>query len=282
MFPPLSGKRGVGGVEYNSMNRIDQKFKDLKKAKKKAFIAFITAGDPDLKTTGDMIIALEKAGADIIELGVPFSDPLADGPTIQLSYQRSLKKGTNIDKILQVVRQVRPFSQVPIAFMSSYNPIFHYGEEKFIKAAKAAEVDGLIIPDLPPEEASVLIKLCRKHNIALVFFLSPTTTPQRMKKIVKVSTGFIYYVSLTGVTGARAALPDDILSKIKSAKRATQKPICVGFGISTPEQVREISKVADGVIVGSAIVKEIEKHLQEANVAEKAAELVSRLTQYRK
>jgi len=258
-------------------NRIDQKFKDLKKAKKKAFIAFITAGDPDLKTTSDLIIALGNAGTDIIELGVPFSDPLADGPTIQLSYQRALKKETNLDKILQTVRQVRPFSQVPIALMSSYNPIFHYGEEKFIKAAKSVGIDGLIIPDLPPEEAADLIKFCRKQNISLVFFLSPTTTSQRMKKIVQVSTGFVYYVSLTGVTGSRAVLPDDILSKIKAAKRATKKPICVGFGISTPEQVRSISKVADGVIVGSAIVKQIERLQGQPDIVDKTVEFVSQL-----
>lgn len=260
------------------LNRIDQKFRDLNKAKKKAFIAFITAGDPDLKTTADLILVLEKAGSDIVELGIPFSDPLADGPTIQASYERALKKGVTVAKILEMVRQVRSFSQVPIALMSSYNPVFHYGQQKFVNDAKKVGVDGLIIPDLPPEEARDLIKLCRQRQIALVFFLSPTTTKARMKKIGNLSTGFIYYVSLTGVTGARASLPADVLTNIAKAKRLTKKPICVGFGISTPEQVQQMQKQADGVIVGSAIVKTVEKNIGSASLLEAVGAFVQQLT----
>lgn len=260
-------------------NRIDAKFQELKKAKKKAFIAFITAGDPDLKTTGDLVLCLANAGADIIELGVPFSDPLADGPTIQRSYARALQKGVNIEKILKVVRQVRPFSQVPIALMSSYNPIFHYGEERFVKDVKDAGADGVIVPDLPPEEAANLIRLCRKRQISLVFFLSPTTTKSRIRKIVSVSAGFVYFVSLTGVTGARNTLPDDILANIRRAKRSTPKPVCVGFGISTREQVKMVQKEADGVIVGSAIVKMIESHIGSAGLLEAVGAFVKHLIQ---
>ncbi len=258
-------------------NRIDQKFAELKKKKKKAFIAFITAGDPDLKTTVELVLAFEKAGVDIVELGIPFSDPLADGPTIQASFERALKKGVTVEKILQTVRHIRQHSQIPLALMTSYNPIFHFGEEKFINSAKAAGVDGLIVPDLPPEEAKVLIRLARQEKVATVFFLSPTTTAERMKKNADVSTGFIYYVSLTGVTGERSTLPADLIEKIKKAKRLTSKPICVGFGISTAQQVNEISKYADGVIVGSAIVKEIARHSGQKNLVEKVSGFIKRI-----
>lgn len=259
------------------MSRIDKTFKALKLAKKKAFIAFIAAGDPDLKTTADLVIALANAGTDIVELGIPFSDPLADGPTIQAAFERALKKGVNIEKILKMVSQVRKFSQVPIALMTSYNPIFHYGEAKFIKDAKAAGIDGVIVPDLPPEEAKTLILLAKKADVSTVFFFSPTTASHRVKKISDASTGFIYYVSLTGVTGARTALPTDLIEKIKKAKRSTKKPVCVGFGISTPEQVKSISAVSDGVIVGSAIVKEIEKHQNAPDMVDRVAQFVKHL-----
>lgn len=259
------------------MNRIDQKFKDLKLQKKKSFIAFITAGDPDLKTTADLVIALEKAGVDIVELGIPFSDPLADGPTIQASFERALKNEVNVGKILQMVSQVRKLSQVPIALMTSFNPVFHYGEAKFVKEAKAAGIDGVIIPDLPPEEAKTLIALARKADLSTIFFLSPTTSSHRIPRIANASTGFIYYVSLTGVTGARSALPVDLIERIKKLKRATKKPICVGFGISTAEQVKDVSAVADGVIVGSAIVKEIQNRHGQPDMVDQVAQFVKKL-----
>lgn len=261
------------------MNRIDQKFTELKSLKKKAFIAFITAGDPDLETTVDLVLAFEKVGVDIVELGIPFSDPLADGPTIQAASQRSLLAGTTIPKIIEAVRQIRKTSQIPIALMTYYNPVFHFGEERFIKATKAAGVDGVIVPDLPPEEAKGLIAASRKHDLATVFFLSPTTTNQRVGKIVKASTGFIYYVSLTGVTGTAQGLPKDMIQRIKKVKRATTKPICVGFGVSTASQVRSIKAVADGVIVGSAIIKEIEQHRDSAAMVPLIAKFVKDLNQ---
>lgn len=260
------------------MNRIDNKFTELKKKGKKAFIAFITAGDPDLETTVDLVRGFEKAGVDIVELGVPFSDPLADGPTIQAASQRALAKGTTIPKILTAVKEIRKFSQMPIALMTYYNPVFHYGEVNFIKDAKSAGVDGVIVPDLPPEEAKTLIAASRKADFSTVFFLSPTTTDSRIKKIVNASTGFIYYVSLTGVTGTQQGLPKDIIQRIKKVKRATSKPICVGFGVSTAQEVQSIGSVADGVIVGSAIIKEIEKHKDSAALASLIVKFVKQLS----
>jgi tryptophan synthase alpha chain len=242
------------------MNRIDQKFIELRKAKKKAFIAFITAGDPDLDTTVELVFALEKAGADIVELGVPFSDPLADGPTIQAASYRSLQKGTTLKKILAVVKRIRQRSQVPLALMTYYNPVFHFGEKAFAEQAKAAGVDGVIIPDLPLEEAGDLRRFAMKDGLATIFFVAPTTTPDRLKPVVKAATGFIYYVSVAGVTGGRKAVASEIAKKIRLVKKITDKPVCIGFGVSTPDEARAMSRVADGVIVGSAIVKEIHKN----------------------
>ena len=242
------------------MNKIEQKFKDLKIQKKKAFIAFITAGDPDLKTTEDLVVALEKAGVDIIELGIPFSDPLADGPTIQASFLRALNQGTNVKKILETVKRIRLKTSIPIAFMTSYNPILRYGEEKFIKACAEVGIDGLIVPDLPPEEARNLCFLAGQQDIATIFFVAPTSQDERIKSNTKASSGFVYYVSLTGITGTQKAVAQSVVKQIKHIKRFTQKPVCAGFGISTPQQVKEIGRAADGVIVGSAIVKVIEQN----------------------
>ena len=242
------------------MNRIIQKFQDLKKQNRKAFIAFITAGDPDLKTTQELAIAFEKAGVDIIELGVPFSDPPADGPTIQASYFRALKKGTTVKKILETVKHIRRRTSLPIALMSSYNPILHFGEEKFITAFAQAGGDGLIIPDLPPEEAHILRQAAQRHDIATIFFVAPTSIDERIKSNTRASSGFVYYMSLTGITGTQKAVAQSVVKQIKHIKCFTQKPVCAGFGISTPQQVKDIGRAADGVIVGSAIVKVIEAH----------------------
>ncbi|HLF18029.1 MAG TPA: tryptophan synthase subunit alpha [Candidatus Omnitrophota bacterium] len=241
------------------MNRITKKFNELRKRREKAFIAFITAGDPSLKATEALVIAFERIGVDIVELGVPFSDPLADGPTIQASSQRALGKGVTLDKIFQLVSRIRQKSNMPIALMTYFNPVFHRGEEQFIKKARSSGVDGVIIPDLPPEESHKLTQAARKNDLATVFFIAPTTTKKRMQLIAKASTGFIYYVSLTGVTGARSKLPETIKSQVRLAKRLTAKPVCVGFGVSTKEQVRAVAKIADGVIIGSAIVNQIYK-----------------------
>ena len=258
-------------------NRIDHKFQTLRTHKKKAFIAFLTAGDPSLKITEELVLAFERSGADIVELGVPFSDPLADGPTIQASYQRALKNNVNVSSILKTVQNIRRHSQIPMALMSSYNPIFHFGEEKFVREAKASGVDGVIIPDLPLEEAKSLIKIARREDFSTIFFLSPTTTSSRMQKIIPASTGFIYYVSLTGVTGSRRELPPDLLKNIRTAKTLTAKPVCVGFGISTPGQVRDVSSISDGVIVGSAIVQEIQKNSGRKDLVVNVARFLGKL-----
>lgn len=260
------------------MNRIDKKFKELKKKRKKAFIAYITAGDPSLVQTEKLVTALDVAGADIIELGVPFSDPMADGPTIQQASERSLKKRTNIISIIKLVKSIRKKSQVPLILMSYYNPVFRYGANKFIKDTKAAGIDGVIIPDLPPEEANAFVKLARRHGYCCIFLLAPTSTAQRIKLAAGKSSGFIYYVSLTGVTGAREKLPKELVSDVRRIKRIAAKiPVCVGFGVSTEKQVKEIAKVADGVIVGSAIVKIIEKNLGSHGLDKKVLNFVSRL-----
>ena len=240
------------------MNRIDKKFKQLRKEKKKAFIAYITAGDPDLSATKKIVLTLEGAGVDIIELGIPFSDPLADGPIIQAASHRALQKGVTLKKIFSTVGSLRNVTDIPITFMTYFNPVLRYGIGNFIRDCKRNDVDGVIIPDLPVEEAKSLIGYAKKAGIAAIFLSAPTSTLPRIKNIVKNSTGFIYYVSLTGVTGARAKLPAEVISKVKLIKSNTKKPVAVGFGVSNKEQARGIAKAADGVIVGSAIVKIID------------------------
>lgn len=259
------------------MNRIEHKFKELKRKGKKAFIAFITAGYPNLSTTEKLIYELNKAGVDIIELGVPFSDPLADGPVIQEASQEALLKNTHLIDIIRLVGRVRKSVAIPICLMSYYNPVFCLGKDKFIREALKNGVDGVIIPDLPPEEDMEFIRDANKAGIYVIFFLSPTSSKKRVKFISKVSRGFIYYVSLTGVTGMREALPLDISKNIKLIKRYTDKPVCVGFGVSTPKQVKEIGKISDGVIVGSAIVRKIKDNLGKPDLVKKVASFVRSL-----
>jgi len=259
------------------MNRIEKKFKQLKKLKRKAFIAFITAGYPNLNTTKKLLLEFSKIGVDIVELGVPFSDPMADGPIIQESSQAALKNGVNLLKILHLVKEARKVTDMPICLMSYYNPIFCFPQERFIKQAKAAGVDGVIVPDLPPEEAGDFIKFANRSGLDIIFFLAPTSTPKRMKLISQAAKGFIYYVSLTGVTGARRKLPADIAKNLKLIKSLTDKPVCVGFGVSHSSQVREISKVADGVIVGSAIVKKIKENIRRPDLVKRTVNFVLNL-----
>lgn len=247
------------------MGRIEDKFNELKKRNEKALIAFISAGDPDTETTKDLVLRMEKSGADIIELGIPFSDPLADGPTIQKSYLRALKKGVSLNKILKIVKEMRQKTDCPLILMSSYNPIYRYGENKFIGDAVSAGVDGVIIPDLPPEESDNLLNLSNKKGLDTIFLLAPTSNEERIKLVCKRSRGFIYYISVTGITGARKLLSKDIESMIKRIRRVTPLPLAVGFGISTPRQAKEIASCADGIIVGSAIVRIIEKHALSKN-----------------
>lgn len=239
------------------MNRIESIFNQLRKDRKKAFIAYLTAGFPSIDYTFDVVRVLYSAGADIIELGVPFSDPIADGPTIQRASEEALKKGVNLRNILNSVKKIRKEFDKPILLMGYYNPFLAYGIERFTEDAVKSGIDGLIVPDLPPEEAEELIKYARRQKLATVFLLAPTSTEDRIKLVSRYSRGFIYYVSLTGVTGSREVLSRGIERNVKRIKRFTKLPVCVGFGVSKPEHARMISKFADGVIVGSAIIKMI-------------------------
>lgn len=240
-------------------SRITRKFKEVLAKKGKAFIPYVMAGDPDIKRTRELIRILEDCGADIIELGVPFSDPLADGPTIQKAAQRALDEGVTLKKVIEFVAESRRTTQIPIILMTYYNPVFKYGEERFVLDASAAGVDGLIVPDLPPDEAGNLIRYAKKSGLDTIFLLAPTSTDDRILKVAKASTGFIYYVPITGITGSKLALESSIEGHIARIRSVTAKPVAVGFGISTPEEAADISRFADGVIVGSAIVKRIEQ-----------------------
>lgn len=241
------------------MNRIEQRIEALKAKQNKALVAFITAGDPSLEATRDIFQVLEENGTDIVELGVPFSDPLADGPVIQEASQRSLKSGTTLKKILELVADLRKTSQLPIVLMTSYNPVFVYGEKAFVHDAVAAGVDGVIVPDLPPEEAGTFQEFANNEGLRVIYLMAPTSTPDRIKMITEKSRGFIYYISLTGVTGMKSKFSDDLVSRIRDVKKISQHPVMIGFGISGPEEAREASKMSDGVIVGSAIVKLIDQ-----------------------
>ncbi|MFA6320890.1 MAG: tryptophan synthase subunit alpha [Candidatus Omnitrophota bacterium] len=237
------------------MNRIDKRFKELKMAGKKAFIAYVTAGDPDLAMTRKVVLALEGAGVDMIELGIPFSDPVADGPTIQAASQRALMHGASLKKIFAMVQTLRRNTEIPLVFMTYYNPVFQFGLNKFFNTCRDTGVDGVIIPDLSIEEAGDAIALGKKNGVATIFLIAPTSPRSRIKAIAAKSKGFIYYVSLAGVTGARKKLPPEVAANVKMIKSMTDKPVAVGFGISDAKQARSIAKVADGVIVGSAIVR---------------------------
>jgi tryptophan synthase alpha chain len=241
------------------MSRITETFKELKKTGRKALIPYIMSGDPSLDQTEKFIIDLEKSGADIIELGVPFSDPLADGPTIQRAAESSLSKGTTLKKVLASVRSIRNKTDIPLILMTYFNPVFKYGTERFVKDAVDAGVDGVIIPDLIPDEADDYLKLARAQGLDTIFLLAPTSTEERIKKVVKASTGFIYLVSITGITGSRLSVGSDMKKTLRSIRSMTKKPVAVGFGISTPADASAVAAFADGVIVGSAIVKLIDK-----------------------
>ena len=230
---------------------------------KSAFMPYICAGDPTPELSRKLLMALEKTGADLIEFGVPFSDPIADGPTIQKASERALVHRISLQHILELVRELREETQIPIALMTYYNPIFRMGESKFCAAAKEAGVDGIIIPDLPPEEAESLLKIAPKYDLATIFLVTPTSPPNRLRLIASVSTGFIYCVSVTGVTGARDTLSEEIIPMVTQLRKHTDKPVCVGFGVSTSAQGCTVAQMADGVIVGSAIINVIERHLDD-------------------
>jgi tryptophan synthase alpha chain len=240
--------------------RIKSKFNELNEKKKAALITYITAGDPSLNDTKDIILELQSSGADIIELGIPFSDPMADGPAIQLASERAIKSGATLTKILRLVKEIRKQTQIPIILFGYYNPFFIYGLDKFCIDAKKAGVDGVLVVDLPPEESSEFKKFLDKQNLDLVFLLAPTSTSERIKLVSKNGSGFIYLVSVTGVTGQRPNMNYSLQPLISEIRKYSDLPVGVGFGVSSDRQAREISGFSDAVIVGSALVKIIEKN----------------------
>lgn len=259
-------------------NRIDAKFKELRQNKKKALIVYLTCGYPSLSITERLVLELDNKGVDIIELGVPFSDPLADGPVIQKASQYVLEREkVNLPAVFSLVRRLRTKTQIPLCIMTYYNPVFSFGEDKFVRESSSSGVDGVIIPDLPPEEAKSLISLARKNNLSTIFFLSPTTTASRLGMVSDASSGFIYYVSLAGVTGIRKELSSDLAKNMRVIKAHTNKPVCIGFGISTARHVKDVFRIADGAIIGSAVIKVIQENIGKGVLVEKVAKFIENL-----
>ena len=248
----------MSSVSPNS-NRISKRFAELRASGELGIVAYITAGDPSLDATREFVLALEDAGADVIELGVPFSDPVADGPTIQRASERALKAGTTLARVLDLVRRIRQSSQVPLVLFSYYNPILQMGLEKFASAAASAGADGVLATDLTPEESEDYRRILAGHRLDTIFLGAPTSTDERLAKIAACSSGFLYLISRTGVTGAKDALPDELPALLRRARSITQLPIAVGFGISLPGHVSVLGGLADAAVVGSALVSEIEK-----------------------
>jgi tryptophan synthase alpha chain len=246
-------------------NHLTIKIQEVRKKKQKLFCIFLTLGYPSVAATERIILSSEKAGVDIIELGFPFSDPLADGPTIQYSSEQALKKNVTVKDAFALVRRLRQKGcHIPILFFGYFNPVFSYGGKDFARDARSSGVDGLIIPDLPPEEEAEFQKACLKQKLQRVQLVAPTTQDKRAKMLVGKSQGFIYYVSLRGVTGARKAVPEDLKAHLAKLKRMTTKPVLAGFGISTPEQAKNISRMSDGVIVGSAVIEHLKRGIPSA------------------
>jgi tryptophan synthase alpha chain len=246
------------------MNKtIAQTFESLRTKHQIALMPFISAGYPDLQTTAATLLSMEKAGASLIEVGIPFSDPIADGPVIQESYTEALKHKLKLSDIFKMIGEVRSRISIPLIAMVSYSIVFRYGTAKFLTNAKMCGFDGLIIPDLPPPEAKQVCDQIRSAGLDTILLVAPTTAPQRRAEIASLCSGFVYYLSVSGITGERRALPADLQENVAQLKRATGRPVCVGFGVSAPEHVRQLAEVADGAIVGSAIVRQMKQHAGE-------------------
>ena len=257
--------------------RISRRFADLQARGEMGIVAYITAGDPSLGASLKFVLALAEAGADVIEFGVPFSDPLADGPTIQRASERALKSGTTLASVLNLVREIRKASDVPLVLFSYYNPILQMGLEKFAAVAASAGADGVLVTDLTPEESEDYRRILAAHHLDTVYLGAPTSTDERLAKIAACSSGFLYLISRTGVTGAKDALPDDLPALIRRTRSVTQLPIAVGFGISLPGHVSVLGGLADAAVVGSALVSEIEKAKSVDGAATALAERVRSL-----
>ncbi len=261
------------------MSRLDKKFTELKKNGRKGLITFITAGDPDLDATSDLVVTLAEAGADVVELGVPFSDPLADGPTIQQASGRALAQGVTLKKILSTVKNIRRRTAIPLVLMSYYNPIFSYGLKKFVIDATAAGVDGVIVPDLPLEE-SLPLRYLSAGKLAVVPLAAPTTADARLQEIVAAGSGFLYYVTVTGITGTRSSLPPELTASLDRVKKiVADLPLAAGFGISTPDQARLVGRHSDAIIVGSALVEIISGYGADASGRKKLYDFTAALRQ---
>lgn len=254
--------------------RISGLFERCKAENRKAFIAYITAGDPMPEVTASLVLALERGGAALIELGVPFSDPIADGPVIQRASDRALHAGMTTRKVLEIVREVRRKSEIPILLFSYLNPLLRYGFDALAKDSVQAGVDGVLMTDLCVEEAEDAVRRVRAQGLDTVFLAAPTSTEARLRKVSQQSSGFIYLVSRTGITGEQSSLSGSAIPLIQNMRRLTALPLAVGFGISTPDQVKEVGAVADGVVVGSAIVRFIEQHSTDADLPKKLEEFV--------
>lgn len=263
------------------MSAIDDRFKQLRSTGKKAFLPFVTAGDPSLPMTARLLEKLSACGSAIAEVGIPYSDPIADGPVIQASYTRALNAGIKLKDIFDTVREVTPRLQMPLVSMVSYAVIHRMGMERYVADARAAGFSGAIVPDLLAEEADDLRKICRREDFSLIHLVTPTTTPERMLRIAELSSGFVYFVSITGITGERNELPPGLLEKVSWLRERVEIPICIGFGISRPEHVKLLAPVADGLIVGSAIVRRFaeiaDPELALAGVEQLAKELIAAL-----
>ncbi|MDY6837226.1 MAG: tryptophan synthase subunit alpha [Thermodesulfobacteriota bacterium] len=259
------------------MNRIDHLFETLRAKEKTALMPFLVAGDPTIAHTADLIRAVEQAGADIIELGVPFSDPIADGPTIQAASQRALASGATLGRALDIVHDLRKDVHLPIVLMCYYNLLYQYPLERFAQQAAAAGIDGVIVPDLPPEEADPWRRVAKRTKIHTIFLVTPTTPLHRVKAIDRLSNGFLYYVSVTGVTGARDDLPQDLAVALDRTRREVRNPLAVGFGIGAASQVAALAPHTDGIIVGSALVKVIEQHRKTSTLLHRVSSFIKDL-----
>jgi len=258
-------------------SRLDRTFAKLRQRAEKALIAYVMAGDPSLQETEQLVVELEQAGADIIELGVPFSDPIADGPVIQQAAERALRSGTSLRTILPMVTRLRARTQIPLVLMAYYNNIHAFGAERFCHEAAQAGVDGLIMPDIPPDEAGLLKGPAAAAGLQLIFLLAPTSTAERRTFVARQSQGFVYYVSLTGITGAKLLSMADVGKNVEKIRKVTHVPVAVGFGVATPEDAAKVAAIADGVIVGSAIVKLIAAHQQKPEMVKHVGEFVRSL-----
>jgi tryptophan synthase alpha chain len=260
-----------------SSNRIDSHFAKLRAAGKRAFVAYICAGDPTLDATIDLVLALERAGVDIVELGVPFSDPLADGVVNQMAADRALKAGATTPKVLDMIRRLRTQSQIPLVLFTYLNPVYTYGYNRFHHDAAAAGVDGILVLDLPPDEAAENPELKPSPELRHIQLIAPTSPPERIASIARCAEGFVYYVSRLGVTGAQVEIAGGIAEQVAVIRAATEVPVCVGFGVSNPAQAATVASMADGVVVGSAIVKLIEQNGASADVATQVERFVKPL-----